>query len=252
MRVEGYDIDIVVQGFPGKSVCHGGLGWSTIALLRGHGRTALIDVGAFSHRQNIVKGLEARGLAPADVSDVVLTHAHWDHSVNWVMFPKAKVHIGAAELAWAVAQPWGHASLPELYLRELDGAASLRRVKAGDELLPRIIALDAPGHTPGHLLLLLEGAEHDVIFTGDAAKNRAEMVSRTADMSMNVEQSQATFDLIWELWRRRPGNVLVPGHDVPMRLESGRPVHIEPRCDAGVTAWYGDTLEETKLFAFRA
>ena len=38
MKVGDYDIDIVVQGFPGKSVCHGGLGWSTVALLRAHGR----------------------------------------------------------------------------------------------------------------------------------------------------------------------------------------------------------------------
>jgi len=29
-----YRIDVLVQGFPGKAVCHGGLGWSTIALLR--------------------------------------------------------------------------------------------------------------------------------------------------------------------------------------------------------------------------
>jgi N-acyl homoserine lactone hydrolase len=28
MKVDGYDIDIVIQGYPGKSVCHGGLGWS--------------------------------------------------------------------------------------------------------------------------------------------------------------------------------------------------------------------------------
>jgi hypothetical protein len=34
----GYEIEIAVQGYPGKAVCHGGLGWSTIALLRGHGR----------------------------------------------------------------------------------------------------------------------------------------------------------------------------------------------------------------------
>jgi len=33
-----YQLDILVQGYPGKSVCHGGLGWSTIVLLRGHGR----------------------------------------------------------------------------------------------------------------------------------------------------------------------------------------------------------------------
>ena len=31
----GYQIDLLVQGYPGKSVCHGSLGWSTIALLRG-------------------------------------------------------------------------------------------------------------------------------------------------------------------------------------------------------------------------
>ena len=26
MQVEGYDVDVVVQGYPGKSLCHGGLG----------------------------------------------------------------------------------------------------------------------------------------------------------------------------------------------------------------------------------
>jgi hypothetical protein len=30
----------VVQGFPGKSVCHGGLGWSTVVLVRAHRRLA--------------------------------------------------------------------------------------------------------------------------------------------------------------------------------------------------------------------
>jgi hypothetical protein len=28
MKVDGYDIDVVIQGYPGKSVCHGGLGCS--------------------------------------------------------------------------------------------------------------------------------------------------------------------------------------------------------------------------------
>jgi hypothetical protein len=28
MKINNYDLDIVVQGFPGKSVCHGGLGWA--------------------------------------------------------------------------------------------------------------------------------------------------------------------------------------------------------------------------------
>ena len=54
MQVDGYDIDILVQGYPGKTVCHGGLGWSTIVLLRGHGRIALIDVGSFNIRGPLI------------------------------------------------------------------------------------------------------------------------------------------------------------------------------------------------------
>ena len=34
LQAGGFKIDILVQGYPGKSVCHGGLGWSTVALIR--------------------------------------------------------------------------------------------------------------------------------------------------------------------------------------------------------------------------
>ena len=81
-----YQIDVLVQGYPGKAVCHGGLGWSTIALLRSRQHTILIDVGSFGIRKYLAKRLESLGVRPEDVSDVVLTHAHYDHSVNFVLF----------------------------------------------------------------------------------------------------------------------------------------------------------------------
>lgn len=45
-----YQVEIIVHGFPGKSVCHGSLGFSTIALIRYKDRIALIDVGSFGQR----------------------------------------------------------------------------------------------------------------------------------------------------------------------------------------------------------
>lgn len=57
VAMEDYKLEILVQGYPGKSVCHGGLGWSTIALLQGQGHVALIDVGTFSHRALLIGGL---------------------------------------------------------------------------------------------------------------------------------------------------------------------------------------------------
>jgi glyoxylase-like metal-dependent hydrolase (beta-lactamase superfamily II) len=246
-NVGGWQIEIIVQGYPGKSVCHGGLGWSTIAMLQGHGRLALIDVGSFSQRSIIQEWLRAKGLTPGDVTDVLLTHAHWDHSLNWVMFPKARIAIGAKELAWSLKEPWGAGPIPELYVRELDRSNQTTLVTAGDEVLPGIMAYDMPGHTPGHLVFVLGGREHDVIFTGDAAKNRAELLSLTADMTYDQIVSGQSMRRIWELWRKKPGTVLIPGHDVPMVLKDGQPSYIGER-KGGVSSWFGETLDQTTLF----
>ncbi len=238
----GYDIEIVVQGYPGKSVCHGGLGWSTIVLLRGSGRIALIDTGSFAQRNLILERLRANGLSPADVTDVLLTHSHWDHSINWVMFPKARVHIEAGELAWSIAEPWGTTPVPELYVRELDRSPQLQRIAAGQEVLPGLRVHSAPGHTPGHVVFALRGPSRDIIFTGDAAKNRAEMLSRTADMTYDQNVSRHSMEMIWALWRERPNSLLVPGHDAPMVLENGEPRYIA-KLQAGIAAWFGEDLQ---------
>ena len=199
MSEGGYEIEIAVQGYPGKSVCHGGLGWSTIALLRGHGRVALIDTGAFGQRNLIQARLAAHGLTPADVTDVLLTHSHWDHSINWVMFPKAKIYIDGGELAWSLAEPWGTTPVPELYVRELDRSAQTVRIAPGASTIPGIQVHSAPGHTPGHVFFVLRGEKRDVIFTGDAAKNRAEILSRSADMTYDQNVSRQSIEAIWEI-----------------------------------------------------
>ncbi len=245
--IAGYQIDVLVQGYPGKTVCHGGLGWSTIALLRGHGRVALVDVGSFPQRQPILDGLRALSLQPSAVTDVLLTHSHWDHAINWVMFPNATITIGAQELDWSLTEPWGLTPVPELYVRELAHHPRLHRVNARDPILPNITAHPAPGHTPGHLIFHLEGDSHDVLLTGDAAKNRAELLSLSADMTYDPAISRASMEFIWTLWRQKPGTLLIPGHDVPMRLEHDRPTYIAART-AGIRAWFGDNLDEMRLF----
>jgi hypothetical protein len=45
----------------------------------------------------------------------------------------------------------------------------------------------------------------------------------------------------------RPGNIVVPGHDVPMVLENGQTKYIDKR-EAAIVAWYGDDMETTTLF----
>jgi N-acyl homoserine lactone hydrolase len=247
MKLDDYEIDIIVQGYPGKSVCHGGLGWSTIALIRGRGRVGLIDAGTFAHRHTLIEQLKKRGLTPRDVTDVMLTHSHHDHAINWTLFHRSRIVIGAQELDWSLEAPWGETPVPELYMRELSSWKTLRRAADGEEVFPGLTAHVAPGHTPGHLVFVLKGSEHDIVFTGDAAKNRAELLSRKADATYDPTISTATMEMIWEFWRRRPGSVLVPGHDVPMVQENGTCRYIGKR-EAAIKAWFGDDLETTTLF----
>jgi N-acyl homoserine lactone hydrolase len=246
VKAGGYEIDILVQGFPGKSVCHGGLGWSTIPLLRGKGRTAILDGGPIGMRRLLIERLASRGLKPGDVTDMLLTHAHHDHCINWTLFAKSWIVLGAHELEWSLKVPWGETPVPELYLRELQKWPTLYKAEDGQEVFPGITAHMTPGHTPGHLVYVLHGEDRDVIFTGDAAKNRAEMLSRQADATYDPEISAASMEMIWGLWRRRPGTILVPGHDVPMIQDDGRIAYVGKR-EAAISAWFGDDLERTTL-----
>ena len=250
MRIDGgvYDIDILVTGYPGKGVCHGSLGWSTIVLLRGAGRVALIDVGSFGQRSLVIAQLARHGLTPKDVTDVLLTHSHYDHAINWTLFSHARIVIGGRELTWSLTQPWGETPVPELYVEKLQAWPTLATCQADEEVLPAIRTHLAPGHTPGCLVYVLEGAERDVIFTGDAAKNRAELVSGDTDMTYDAAVSRASIAAIWELWRRKPGSIVVPGHDVPMVQEEGVSRYLGPR-EAAIKSWFGDGMDETTLFS---
>jgi glyoxylase-like metal-dependent hydrolase (beta-lactamase superfamily II) len=98
---------------------------------------------------------------------------------------------------------------------------------------------------------VLRTAERTVIFTGDAAKNRAELVSGTTDMTYDPAVSKASIDMIWKIWRERPGTVLVPGHDMPMTQENGVTTYLGKR-EAAITAWFGDDMETTTLFKLTA
>lgn len=243
----GWRVDILVQGYPGKTLKHGGLGWSTVALLRGHGRIAVLDTGSFGARKLIVSALAALGVAPDEVTDLLLSHLHYDHVVNWPMFAQARIVVGAAELRWALAEPPGVSLVPELYVEPLSRHATLATVDEGDVVLPGVTALLAPGHTPGHLMFVVDGTSHDLLLVQDAAKYRAELVTGRADMSYDPAVTAATIARIWEIWRRKPGSVVLTGHDLPMVLQDGKPAFLGRR-DAGIAAIFGDDVEDRTIF----
>ncbi len=241
-------VETLLQGYPGKSKQQGGLGWSTVALARGpQGRIAVMDTGRFGARRLLLDRLRAAGTEPADVTDLLITHLHYDHCENWPMFPRATLHVGAAELDWACAQPDGAPLVPEFAVRELARSPRLRRLTEGRTGLPGIRCFEAPGHSPHHLVFVLDG-DPPTIFSADVAKNRAELATGKADLTMDAAAHAASIARLNAVWRKRPCAVLLPGHDLPLVLDpAGRPAPVGRR-ELTVEAWFGDSLEERTVF----
>jgi N-acyl homoserine lactone hydrolase len=130
-------IDVLIQGYPGKSTQHGGLGWSTVALLRGHGRIVVLDGGGYGMRKPLVEALGKQGVKLSDVTDLLVSHLHHDHVVNWPMFRDARIHVGRKELAWALGVGWGETAVPEHAVEALSRWPTLQLMDDGQEVLPR-------------------------------------------------------------------------------------------------------------------
>ena len=95
------EINILLGGFPGRSE-RGYLGWSGCYLLTtGKGQKVLFDTGGYNERAVVVAKLAERGISPASLDLVILSHLHFDHAANWDVFPKAEIVVHERELAYA-------------------------------------------------------------------------------------------------------------------------------------------------------
>jgi glyoxylase-like metal-dependent hydrolase (beta-lactamase superfamily II) len=243
-----WTVETLLQGYPGKTPQQGGLGWSTVALARGPGgRIVVLDTNRMGARRLLLDRLKTAGVAPEAVTDVLITHLHYDHCENWPMFPNALIHVPGAELDYAIRQLEGAPLWPEFTLRALALSMRHRRLSEGETGLPGITCFEAPGHSPHHLVFVLEG-ETRTIFSADVAKNRAELATGEADMTMDEAVHRASIARLNAVWREQPGTVLLPGHDVPLRIGAdGRPEALAPRAMA-IEAWFGASLHEATVF----
>ena len=91
-----------------------------IWLIKGEGHNILFDAGFY--REQFMKqwqpadyqrpdaAIAVAGLKPEDITDVIISHIHWDHADGFDLFPKAKVWIQKEELEYYAGEAWqGHA-----------------------------------------------------------------------------------------------------------------------------------------------
>jgi glyoxylase-like metal-dependent hydrolase (beta-lactamase superfamily II) len=136
------------------------------------GAPHLVDaITSFTEDQRVDRQIEALGFAVADVTHVVLSHAHYDHAGGLYLFPHTQLFAGQAELPnafWPHSPIYrGHFHLPDL---EATRNYSWNPLSTDHDVFAdgSIRILATPGHTPGHLSLLVRLPEGALLLTGDA------------------------------------------------------------------------------------
>lgn len=162
-----------------------------ILMLVGDRRVILVDTGIGNkfppkhqemyaidlEQSNLIKSLAEHGLSPDDVTDVVLTHLHFDHAGGATKidgdrpvpaFKNALYHTQQKNLDWANSRnERDRASyLPENYQPLLDNE-QLRLLQGEGEILPGVSAWLSDGHTIGQQLVKVSDGQQSLIYCAD-------------------------------------------------------------------------------------
>jgi glyoxylase-like metal-dependent hydrolase (beta-lactamase superfamily II) len=227
--VPGFSVSGLVMGAPkDEKIDIAMVFW----LIRGGGRNILFDSGF--HREKWLKAFEEKdylrpdeavklaGVQPEEVTDIIISHAHWDHMDGIDLFPKAVVWIQKQEFAYYTGEAWQpggkHGGIePEdvKYLVELNTLGRLRLVDGDDvEFLPGIRAYTGSRHTYASQYIRVDGnppfvlASDNCYLYRNLAEHKASATFSEADEASNIKQQERMIQLAGS-----PDRV-VPGHDL--------------------------------------
>lgn len=174
-------------------------------LVEGDGLT-LIDTGMQGSDESILKGLAALGRRISDLRHIVITHHHFDHTgclARLAEASQAAVYVHAADAPYVrgnLARPpfrrvgfsgWFMLPFVGLFPTKPEPCHVDRELQDGDEIeaAAGLKVIHAPGHTPGHIALLMPSKR--ILFAGDAVLNvlglRPPLAMATVDMAQARE-----------------------------------------------------------------
>lgn len=203
-------------------------------VLRGFGRVILIDAGFVSPRhlrtwrvqdyRDPVAGLAALGIEAAEVTDVVITHHHWDHIGGLVRFPHAVVWIHERAFTGAAK---GKDEQLALTLRAAEKAGQLRRTKSLQAVAPHVIVVHAGMHTAGFQWLLVDNHDGPWVFASDIVPLRANLErDRPTGLTTNARGTRALMATMRALVKNDLARI-VTGHE-PDGFGDDGIVHLSP------------------------
>lgn len=175
------------------------------------------------HAGRLERNLAGLGLRPEDVDALVLSHAHPDHCWGTTRadgspaFPNAGIYVAERELAFWEAHPEAdRATVRGVRTHLLPLRDRITLIRDGEEFLPGLHALAAPGHTPGHTVFIVTSREEEACVLGDVAFHHVLSFAHPRAVSdFDLDRAEAAETRLRMLRRLAEERMRVVGYHLP-------------------------------------
>jgi glyoxylase-like metal-dependent hydrolase (beta-lactamase superfamily II) len=202
----------------------------TVWLIRGNGRNILVDAGFYREQffkqwkiKDFMKPSEAvalMGLKPEDITDVIITHMHWDHADGMDLFPKARIWVQKDEYTYYTGEAWQRRSthggidpddVVSLVKLNMEGRVGLVNGDA-QEIIPGVTCYIGGKHTYQSQYVAVTGKTGTVILASDNVYlyenlDKHVPIAAAVDVDANLRAQDRMRQLAGSL------KLIVPGHD---------------------------------------
>lgn len=163
--------------------------------------------------------LRKLGIAAPDVEDIIITHMHYDHAGNITAFPRARLHLQEAEMAYCTGRCMCHDAMRKPF-EARDVAAAIERLYSGRvqfadgdrEIAPGVSVHLLGGHTAGLQVVRVRTQRGYLVLASDAAHYWDNLRSRRPfPIVLDVARMLDAHHVIEQL-ADGPDHI-IPGHD---------------------------------------
>jgi glyoxylase-like metal-dependent hydrolase (beta-lactamase superfamily II) len=148
------------------------------------------------------KSMAEAGIKPEDIDAVVFSHAHIDHiggvvdASNKVLFPNAQYYIAQSDLDFWTDEGKMGSPLKDFVVHARKNLLPIRDrlvfFRDGQEFLPGVQAMAAPGHTVGHHIFMVTSNGKSFAFLGDLTHHAVLLLEKPRmEFSYDTDPKQA-------------------------------------------------------------